>query len=64
MRKKLSQWQQHIVVKDKAAAANKAVTELFNPDLIAVCFAHVYKWFDCNKGLFRDWQTNRQKIKA
>ncbi len=57
------QWQPNIVMKDKAAATNKAVTELFNPELIAMCFAHVYMWFDHNKGLFRDWQTNGPKIK-
>ena len=57
------QWQPSIVMKDKAAAANKAVTELFKPELIAMCFAHVYMWFDRNKGLFRDWQANGQKIK-
>ena len=57
------EWQPRIVMKDYAPAANKACQQLFNPELIAMCFAHVYMWFDRNKGLFRDWKTNGQRVK-
>ena len=58
------EWRPRIVMKDKAPAANRSVAELFQPDLIGMCFAHVYMWFDRNKGLFANWAEHGPKVKA
>jgi hypothetical protein len=58
------QWRPSIVMKDKAPAANHSVAELFQPELVGMCFAHVYMWFDRNKGLFRNWKENAPLVKA
>ena len=51
-------------MKDKAPAANHSAKELFQPDIIAMCFAHVYMWFDRNKGLFLNWKQHGPMVKA
>jgi len=51
-------------MKDKAPAANLSVAEVFQPELVGMCFAHVYMWFDRNKGLFRDYKEHCPLVKA
>eukprot|EP00961_Rhodomonas_salina_P128582 1732543-Rhodomonas_salina.1 len=44
-------WQDHLLMKDNAAAANSAFDEIFGPSfyadadpIVAMCFVHVLRW--------------------